>query len=62
MYRRFARVWRAIRLGSIQLMFAIVAVCAMTLGTVSVAGASHGALYALTTRAHRGSHGNGKGQ
>ncbi len=62
MYARVARFWRAICAGSFQqLMIAIVAVCAMTLGASSIAGASNGSLYALTTRAHRRSHAN-KGQ
>jgi para-nitrobenzyl esterase len=62
MYAGVARFRRVIHAGSFQqFMIAIVAVCAMTLGTVSVASASHASLYALTTRAHRGSHAN-KGQ
>jgi para-nitrobenzyl esterase len=64
MYPRVARFRRVIHAGSFQqFMVAIVAVCAMTLGTVSVAGASNGSLYALTTRAHhRKSHANANGQ
>ncbi len=62
MYARIVRFRRAIHAGPIQqFMIAIVAACAMTLGTVSVAGASHGSLYDLTTRAHRSDHGNGHG-
>ncbi len=63
MYARIARFRRAIHAGSFQFMIAIVAVCAMTLGAASIAGASNGSLYALTTRAHRHKpHGNGNGQ
>ena len=61
MHARFARIRRVVRPGSMQLMLAIVAACAMTLGAASVAGASHG-LYALTTRAHHKPHGKGNGQ
>jgi para-nitrobenzyl esterase len=63
MYARVARFRRVIQAGSFQqLMIAIVAACAMTLGAVSVAGASDGSLYALTTRAHRSAHRKTKGQ
>ena len=63
MYARFARFRRAIRTGSLpQLMIAIVAVCAMTLGAASIAGASPGSLYALTTRANHHKHGKNNGQ
>jgi para-nitrobenzyl esterase len=63
MYALVARFRRAIHAGSIlQLMFALVTACAITLGTVSIASASHGALYALVTRAHRKPHGKAKGQ
>jgi para-nitrobenzyl esterase len=53
MYARSARFRRDVFAGfSLRLMLALVAVCAITLGTGSVAGAAQG-LYAQVTSAHR---------
>jgi len=53
MYARIARFRRVVHAGSLlQLMIAIVAACALTLGVVSVASART-SLYASATRAHR---------
>ena len=53
MYGPIARFRRAVLAGStLQLLLALAATCATTLGLASVASASHGPLYALTTHAH----------
>jgi para-nitrobenzyl esterase len=61
MYAGIARFRRDVFAGfSLRLMLAIVAMCAITLGTGTVAGAAQGSLYAQVTSAHR-HHGNGNG-
>ena len=54
MYARPVHSQRAVQAGSaLQLKLAVIALCAMTLGSASFADASHQSLYELTTRAHR---------
>jgi para-nitrobenzyl esterase len=62
MYAGIARFRRNVFAGfSLRLMLAVVAICAMTLGTGSVAGAAE-SLYAQATSSHRHSgHGNSNG-
>lgn len=61
MYAHITRFRRAVLARStIQLLLALAATCAIALGPASVASASHGALYALTTHAHHDkANGNG---
>ena len=62
MYARIARFRRAAFAGtSLQLMLALVAACAMTLGAVTVASART-SLYALTTHSRRVHAGKANGQ
>jgi para-nitrobenzyl esterase len=59
MYAGIAPFRRAVfAASSLRLMLALVAICAITLGTGSLAGAAQGSLYAQVTSTH-GHHGNG---
>jgi para-nitrobenzyl esterase len=62
MYAPIARFRRAVIAGStLQVMLILVAASAITLGAASIAAASSGSLYALTTRALRHGHRHGNG-